>query len=112
MKENPTDILFSGTPEPFGGLTNEHELVKRCPEDFKGANLWSSYASKVFFLGADIQNWGWKSADKEIQKRQLGCLKGLLSTYGIAHEDKEAVAGWMLSEMLTEVPEYLPPEGN
>lgn len=29
---------------------------------------------------------------------------GLLQTFDIPHEDKESVAGWMLSEMLNEIP--------
>ena len=42
----------------------------------------------------------------------MGCFQGVLGTFGLRHEDKEAVAGWMLSEMLAEVPEYIPGKKN
>lgn len=101
--------LFSGQPNVFGGLSNEAELVKLCPEEFKDRhNKWSDYASKVFFLGADISNWNWKTGEVDIRLKQKRCFYGLLRGWNLKHEHKEAVAGWMLSEMLTEVPEHLP----
>lgn len=100
--------LFSGKPSPFGGLSNERELVKICPEDFKNnwtSNKWCNYASKLFFSGGSIKNWKWKTIDTADREIQLRCFYGLLGTFGIPHESKEAVAGWMLSEMLEELPE-------
>ena len=44
----------------------------------------------------------------EERQRKLSCFKSLLGSFDIKHEDKEAVAGWMLSEMLTEVPKHMP----
>lgn len=104
------DKLFAGKPQLFGGLSNERELAEVCPDEFKSGNVWSSYAMKLFFCGGNIGNWEWKSDDKEICKHQMGCFNGLLGTFDLRHQDKEAVAGWMLSEMLTEVPEYIPVE--
>jgi hypothetical protein len=102
--------LFSGEPELLGGLSNEEELVESCPEQFKRGNPWSHLASNLFFGGGRIKHWKWKTNDPEVKKRQMGCFNGLMGTFGIGHEDKEAVAGWMLSEMLAELPDYVPPD--
>jgi len=103
-----TDKLFAGEPQILGGLSNERELAELCPDEFKNGNAWSSYAMTLFYRGGNIGNWKWKSDDKEICSHQIGCFKGLLGTFDLRHEDREAVAGWMLSEMLTEVPEHVP----
>ena len=100
-----TEILFSGAPSFLGGLSNEEELVKCCPKDFMQRNEWSDYAMQIFFAGGSCKDWKWKFNDEGVRKQQLACFKGLLGTFGIKHEHKEAVAGWMLSEMLTEVPQ-------
>jgi hypothetical protein len=111
MKEKePVEILFSGEPVVFGGLSNEEVLAKECPEKFKDSNPWSNYASSVFFRGANISNWKWVTEDQYTRKKQLACFHGLLSGFNLHHEDKEAVAGWMLSKMLKEVPKYLAPK--
>ena len=55
-------------------------------------------------------NWKWKSAETATRRHQRGCFSGLLGTFGLPHQDKTAVAGWMLSEMLSEVPEHVPKE--
>lgn len=102
-------LLFSGNPTAFG-LSNEDALVRACPVEFKKRNDWSGYAAKLFFCGGMMTNWEWKSSEKEEQKKQFACFSSLLSTWGIAHEDKEAVAGWMLSEMLVKVPEHIIPD--
>lgn len=101
------DMLFAGDPMPMGGLSNEDALVRACPEEFRRGNPWCDYTSKLFFHGADISNWQFKSSDREEKKRQMSCLRGLLETFGIGHNQKEAVAGWMLSRMLSEVPEHI-----
>lgn len=103
-----TAVLFAGKPQLFGGLSNECELAEACPAEFKRGNPWSSYARRVFFGGANIANWKWKSSDEAERRHQKACFQALLGTFDLKHQDKEAVAGWMLSEMLTEVPEYVP----
>jgi hypothetical protein len=102
-----SEILFSGTPSPFGGLSNERELARQCPPEFKRRNPWSDAAMLLFFRGGKLNHWLWKSADPQIASKQLRCFKGLISTFDLKHEDKEAVAGWMLSEMLTSVPDHV-----
>ena len=105
--------LFAGGPEPLGGLSNERELARICPDEFrKRNNPWHRYASKLFFEGGNIAHWKWKSDNEEERKRQLRCLQGVLAGFDLSHEDKEALAGWMLSEMLVEVPEYKPQIGD
>jgi hypothetical protein len=92
----------------FGGLSNETELAKECPAEFKKENKWSDAAMDLFFSGGNISGWKWKSTDDKIKSHQLLCFKGVVSGFGLRHEDKEAVAGWILSEMLVEVPEHVP----
>ena len=98
-------LLFAGEPQPFGGLSNEQELAKLCPPEFNKDNLWVIYASKIFFGGANITDWKWRSVKDEERQRQMVCLLGLLGSFDLSHEDKEAVAGWILSKILSEVPE-------
>lgn len=101
-----THLLFSGTPEPFGALSNERLLAKVCPREFVKTNPWSTYAMKLFFNGGSIKDWTWRTDDAAVRMKQRACFYGLLGSYVIQHEDKEAVAGWMLSEMLTECPKW------
>jgi len=106
MKTTNVEALFSGNAELLGGLSNEAELARNCPAEFKQDNPWSDYAMQLFFRGGKLTNWKWRNTDQGHQRHQLACFRGLISTFGLKHEDKEAVAGWMLSVMLTEVPEY------
>ena len=96
--------MFSGKASVLGGLSNENRLAEICPDEFKKDNKWSDLANKIFFSGADTINWNYKSFSKEEQKKQKTCLIGVLKTFGLSHEDKESVAGWMLFEMLNEIP--------
>lgn len=97
--------LFTGTEARFGGLSNERELVAQCPQAFfDGNNPWARLASSIFFGGADMKAWAWKSRDEEIRKRQRSCLRAALGGFELPHEQKEALCAWMLSEMLAKVP--------
>ena len=104
--EQPTVMLWSGTPGFLGGLSNERTLAKLCPDEFKQDNKWSNAAMKIFFLGGSSKHW--KHREEAEKKKRIGIFMGLLQTYDLSHEDKAAVAGWMLSEMLTECPEHVP----
>ncbi len=105
-----SDILFSGEPELLGGLSNEDKLYEVCPEKFKKNNPWSEYAMRLFYSGGKIGHWKWKSQDEKERGKQFACFYSLMGSFGIPHEGKKAVAGWMLSEMLEEVPKYMPQE--
>ncbi|MEX0895534.1 MAG: hypothetical protein WDZ94_01185 [Patescibacteria group bacterium] len=102
-----SEQLFQGEPQPLGGLSNETELANNCPASFRQDNPWSNYAQILFVKGASIENWKWKASASEMRWRQFNCLRGLLGTFALGHKDKLAVAGWMLSEMLAEVPEFV-----
>ena len=102
---------FNGKPKLFDGVTNERDLAKICPPQFQRDNPWSDYASRIFFGGvSNISNWKWRDDSKEIQSQKGACFSALLSGSRLKHEDKEAIAGWMLSEMLLEVPAYIAPK--
>ena len=101
-----SQLLFSGEIL-IGRLSNENQLVKTCPKHFRTEWLtdeWCKTAQDMFFKGSDTSKWAWKTNDKEERSKQIQCLHLTLSSYDQQHEDKIAVAGWMLSEMLTEVP--------
>lgn len=102
--------LFLGESEPLGGLSNEKELAGICPKEFQKNNPWSDYANELFLGGGDICNWKWKTTNEVEKHKQFDCFHSLLGTFGLSHEDKEAVAGWMLSEMLMEIPTISPLE--
>lgn len=99
--------LFDGKASPYGGLSNEKQLVAECPEEFMRhwtTNKWCDLASTIFFKGINVSNWKYKIQGLEEQHTQFEKLISLLRGWGLKHEHKMAVAGWMLSEMLVEIP--------
>lgn len=98
--------LFAGKPGFLGGLSNEQDLVRYIPEKFKTwhGNDWTRFAENIFFRGEDMSKWVWRSNDLEERKRQRACLRAALGGWDLPHEQKVMLCGWMLSEMLTEVP--------
>ena len=113
VKTQPSTELFAGRLLPLGGLSNERELAKACPYKFKKDNHWTRYVTLFPNKGSvDTANWKWKSDDTMERSHQLKCLYGVLKALGLWPEDKLAVASWMLSEMLSEVPVYLPRKKN
>ena len=101
--------MFTGSPDALGGLSNQEELAKKCPEEYKIENSWSEYANKYFFNGADTSNWEWQSENGKERERQIKCFLGLMGSK-LKPKDIKAVSGWMLFKMLKTVPEYLPRE--
>ena len=109
MNEKERTILFGGHPLPDGGLDNEEEVARECPEEFKSENEWSRYAIYLYtHQVSESGDWKWRSDDLVIRGYQRLCLIAVLETFDVRHEDNEAIAGWMLSVMLTEVPDYNP----
>lgn len=104
-----THELFSGVPHSSGGLSNEEQLVKRCPPRFWFGNPWSKFARLFHAKGADVRQWTWRVQDTRAQTKQLHCLVGILGSQNLPEHLKVATAGWMLSEMLVELPEHYPP---
>ena len=97
-------------PHHFGGLSNERELARLCPEEFHRDNQWGDAAMKIFYVGGSTKHW--KHKDESQRHSRIRIFSGLLGTFDLPHEDKTAVAGWMLSEMLTECPEHIQNKGK
>ena len=102
-----TAPLFAGRVLPHGGLSNEAELIIDCPREFRQDNDWSVFIRMMYTAGADRSGWKWKSRSKTEKKKQFICFGALLKAR-IMPEDRVAVAAWMLSEMLVEVPVHSP----
>jgi len=105
-EEQTTSILFAGIPTIFGGLTNERELIEECPPIFwMYDNPWLIYVKKVMAQGGGRTNtWKWKSDCEREQRKKLAYFVSMLQSF-IEFENKTAVAAWILSEILEEVPE-------
>lgn len=113
MNKNATSLsvssihpkLFAGSPSFLGGLSNERELVPLIPDEFRRhENPWLQLANSIFFNGASMKQWSFRSDDAAVVRRQLDCFKAALQGFDLSHQDKEALCGWMLSEILEEVP--------
>ncbi|MFA5098617.1 MAG: hypothetical protein WC461_00115 [Candidatus Paceibacterota bacterium] len=100
--------LFSGEHISHGGLSNAGELADICPAVFQNDNSWSRYARKLFYLGGNITGWKWKLNDEEKQRHQFICFQAILVSFKLGIEARWGVAGWMLSEMLSELPTHVP----
>ena len=106
----------------FGGLSNEHELVNVCPEEFRNSNNpWCEFLMKFFYGGgSDKTNWKFRCCDECMTKEKCTFLKceakkqykhfeWLLRSSFLDIKLKFSVGAWMLSRILKEVPEYIPP---
>jgi len=106
MEKQRVSSLFSGHSQVFGGLSNECQLARVCPPQFKESdNAWSIYAETICSKKVDITKWKWKSLKRIEKISQVLCLYTILGTHGLMNQDTVAVAGWMLSEMLLEIPQ-------
>lgn len=95
---NAAELLCSGTPGGFGGLSNEQELAQQCPQEFKKGNRWTQIVEISFVAGTKKTPLKFKTDDQALRVKQWECFKALLGTFDLSHQDKVAVAGWMLSE--------------
>ena len=113
--------LFSGEIVN-GHLSNEISLHKDCPPEFRDVNNpWT--ACVLMFLrlhnkgrGGMLMPWEPKqfysdrrANELECQRRET-CFTNMLHSYhsSLKLEHRAAVMAWMLSEMLSEVPQYVP----
>jgi hypothetical protein len=104
MVTQATSALFAGIPRLVGGgLSNERDLAAACPPEFMKDNPWSRAAMRLYYDAAEAVTLKWKSEDVAEQSRQTQYFGALLDG-DLPTREKFAVAGWMLSEMLTEVP--------
>jgi hypothetical protein len=101
--------LFSGKREKTGKrfvlvhLSNQAEILRKCPPRFRVYNEWSEGASAFYGMG-HMGDWQWRSDDKAVREQQLVCLRTISDTMGYEHGDKLAVMSWMLSVMLAVPP--------
>jgi hypothetical protein len=109
-----TSVLFSGHPIVRGGLSNEEELARLCPSEFLDTHdPWHNCIAEGEFWGRNEQAWKWKNPNPDVQAQQKKCLDNLLdgSRQVLPITTRHAIAAWMLSEMLEEVPPPKRPQG-
>ena len=98
--------IFQGKSKIFGGVTDIEMLIKSCPKDFYKKNLWSNFVNIIIYRDCYDQNqWDWKSTDRNVQQKQFCYLSGLINAK-ISIENKLAITGWYLSNILKSVPEF------
>jgi hypothetical protein len=94
-----------------GRLSNEIWLHKNCPQEFYDPrNEWTAYARNIFAEGGDFRNWNRKQEHAVEQEKKSICFVNLLYSANslLRPEVRIFILGWMLSEMLTEVPIHRP----
>lgn len=100
------NTVFQGRPKVHGGVSNIENIIKKCPTSFYQKNYWSDFINIIIYRdNYDQVSWPWKSKDNNTRQHQFSYLFGLIHA-PINIEDKLAVAGWYLSEILKSVPEY------
>jgi len=103
-----TGVLFSSTVEA-GVLSNERRLVHMCPDEFMDDdNPWAQYVMKIATEGCDVSSWKWLTDDEDAREIQFGHFCFLLGASHLSHNELKGLAGWMLFNMLEEIPEYIP----
>ena len=108
---------FTGHPNSdFTSLTNEKEILEKCPKVFfQKDNPWSNYTSHFLEKrGKDEEkvilttHWQYlpESSD-EVSRHQITCFDTILQSPSLSIKEKKAISAWMLSKILVEVPEYI-----
>ena len=105
---NKKEFLFTGELLRPKGLSNEGTLAIECPQEFFDPdNPWSSCAASYILKGrTDLRGWKWKTNDQQTRIQQVLRLEEIVSGSSLDADHQRAVAGWMLSEMLRQVPKY------
>ena len=101
---------FFGPPETLDSSKIDKILIFRPEELKKEGNEWEIFAKKFIANSADPKNWKRKNEDGELKSYQLSCLMAIwiASDSKIIMEYKIIGVAWILFEMLSEVPEYIP----
>lgn len=102
--DDMTVFLFDENVTPFAH-PYEQELVRHIPAEFQKGNKWTDAANAIFFSGSKVSNWKWKTKNEKERSHQFKCFRVLLSSWNLKHEQKQALCGWALSEMLTSPPQ-------
>ena len=87
----------------------EHDLVHHCPPEFKNiSNPWFHYIDSHKLTVVDLGKWSWKPELKDSVHHEL---LGLFFTIKggryvlLGDQDRKIIQAWILSEMLSSVPE-------
>ena len=80
-------------------------MADRCLDASRQGNAWNECVGRLSFQGASVAGRRWKSPVVVKRRSRAVCLSGLLESFGLKKDGKEAVAGRLLSEMLVEVSE-------
>ncbi len=87
----------------WGWQTNVSKLQDYYLRKFRIENDWSKAAMKL--SGPTYPaSWKWKQIDPVVRQRCYIGLMSIISSFWLSREDKAAIAGWILSEILHEVP--------
>ena len=124
LREKTRTNIPDGIKEPFTGhpnsdftsLTNENEVLEKCPKGFfQKDNPWSNYTSHFLKKREEDEekviltiHWRYfpESSDEE-RRHQITCFETILISPNLSIKEKKAISGWMLSKILVEVPEYI-----
>jgi hypothetical protein len=96
-----SEVLFGGKIN----LLDMNQALRDCPAEFKNGSDWSTYVGKCI-NGLHTADWKWKIPSGDERGIWLGRLAFLLYSPKFRIEDRICIGGWMLSEMLKEIPEY------
>lgn len=98
--------LFSGPSVPQRELTEEEKLAAKCSEEFRSYdNEWTTYIAHGSYFGFHETTWKWKS-DEQSREDQRKRLYSVLESRYLTNREKHSTAGWLLSQMLMEVPPH------
>ena len=101
-------MLFDGEVR-CGALSNVFELVELVPEEFSPENEWYQYVEHLYAKGGQEYDASWKARSDFVESlwyHTRKCFKYAFMDSRIPREKRFALCGWMLSEMLAEVPEH------
>ncbi len=100
-----SELLFVARVQPDGTIRDPDVLVGACPQVFQEGNRWVECAKRLEpKVDMDVCDWIWKDEDPQIRGTQLQVLLAIQWS-DLKKEDRHAIAGWVLSEMLQEVPQ-------
>jgi hypothetical protein len=86
------------------------ELVDVCPAEFRRDNKWSNFAVKLFVTmraddrASDHRQWEWQLDPGPELERRFARFREVCRNVNLPPDEHKAVAGWMLHELLFDVP--------
>ncbi len=90
------------------------ELFKDCPDELKDPeNPWNKFAANLRLSKGLVDHRVWKYKNNTLAIHQFGHIGFiLLAAFGVDSRKvdamQDAVLAWMFSEMLSELPEFVP----